>query len=85
MPSGREGLGTIWAAEWLSKNKTDGTNQHLIYENCLPKLFKTRNACRAWIYDKYGYIAKRKDLRSEPHGWRVPRAVKVIVEAYDEG
>jgi hypothetical protein len=29
--------------------------------------------------EKWGYIKKRDDLRAEPHGWRMPRAVRVTV------
>ncbi len=42
-------------------------------------LFRTRAECRAWIDEHYGYIRTRADLRAEPHGWRMPRAVKVRV------
>lgn len=42
-------------------------------------LFDTRRECLAWIKEEYGYIAHRKDLRVEPHCWRVPRAKRVTV------
>lgn len=70
----------LWAGQWYSKNKLDGVYKHLLCENCLPILFKTRRECRQFINDKYGYIKERKDLREEPHGWRLPRAVKVIIQ-----
>jgi len=69
----------LWAAEWHSKNYLDGDRRHIIYENLLPALFKTRRECRAFIKEKYGYIAERPDLQAEPHGWRTPKAVKVII------
>jgi len=42
-------------------------------------LFSTKRECQAFIKDKYGYIATRKDLRSPPHNWRMPKPVKVII------
>lgn len=70
----------LWAAQWHSKNSLDGDTRHIINENCLPKLFRTRQTCRNWIKEKYGYIKDRKDLRAEPHGWRLPVAIKVKVK-----
>jgi len=74
-------MSNLWAAEWHSKNRPDGKTRHLLYyrETCLPALFRTRRACREWIKKKYGYIATREDLRAEPHGWRMPQAIKVKV------
>ena len=69
----------LWAAEWHSKNNLDGITRYIMNENCLPKLFRTRRACREWITRDCGYIKYRKDLRAEPHGWRLPKAVKVMV------
>lgn len=72
----------LWAPKWSQANKLDGPREHLIlFTNGgkpLP-LFKTRSACRDWINKHYGYIRDRKDLRQEPHGWRVPQAVRVEV------
>lgn len=76
---------TIWAAEWCSKDKIDGERKHIINENCLPKLFKTRREARLFIKEKYGFIATRPDLRSEPHGWRMPRVIKVDVIPQEGG
>lgn len=69
----------LWGALWHSKNNIDGLTQYLLSENCLPVLFKTRREARIWIEGRYGYIKSRSDLRKEPHGWRLPRAVKVSV------
>jgi hypothetical protein len=69
-----------WAAQWYSRNRLTGVTQHFLFAGGLiPVLFRTRQEARAWIAEKYGYIAKRPDLQREPHGWRVPRAVKVRV------
>lgn len=73
-----------WAAKWSQTNKLDGHQEHLVVfdwrrETAYPLLFRTRKDCREFIEKEYGYIRKRKDLRSEPHCWRVPRAVKVEI------
>lgn len=41
--------------------------------------FATRQAARAFIRDRYGYIATRPDLRAEPHGWRLPIPVRIKI------
>ena len=72
-----------WAVEWHSVN-SDGNRRHLVWDHesgepfCY-RLFRTRRECRAWIDKHHGYIRGREDLRREPHGWRVPRAVRVTV------
>jgi len=68
-----------WGALWRSHNNTDGIREHLLHENLLPVLFKTRAQARRFIAEKYGYIKQRDDLRREPHGWRMPIAVRVVV------
>lgn len=68
-----------WGALWHSKNHRDGITEHLCFQNCLPILFTTRRQCRDWIRTRYGYIKKRADLRKEPHGWRIPRPMKVTI------
>ncbi len=69
-----------WAAEWHSKNSLDGEKRFIINDtDCLPALFRTRQQCRDFIQATHGYIADRPDLQAEPHGWRIPQAVKVEV------
>jgi hypothetical protein len=51
----------------------------VIYKDGLPKLFLTRKEARDWIETQFGYIRKRKDLQSEPFGWKVPIPVRVSV------
>lgn len=70
----------VWAALWRSKNRIDGTREHLIYEDLLPVLFRSRKEARVYINREYGYIARRPDLRAEPHGWRLPIPVRVRIE-----
>ena len=80
-----------WAIKWRSENRLDGKQEYLIGRFCrrgeVPDfltgydrmVFRTREQARRYIHDGYGYIAKRKDLRAEPHGWKMPIAVKVKV------
>jgi hypothetical protein len=68
-----------WGVEWHYKNKTDGECREILWENCLPLLFPTRQLARSYIARRYGYIRYRPDLRREPHGWRIPQAVRVKV------
>jgi hypothetical protein len=69
----------LWAPKWTSKNHTDGVTSHLIWDNLLPALFRSRRECREFIEHKYGYIRNRPDLQREPHGWKMPRPVKVTI------
>lgn len=46
----------------------------------MPRLFLTRRACREWIERTHSYIKHRKDLREEPHGWRMPVPVRVVIQ-----
>lgn len=70
----------LWAAEWRSVNRLDGDTRHWIYGgDVVPRLFRTRAECREFIEAEFGYIRDREDLRREPHGWRMPRAVMVVV------
>lgn len=82
-----------WAAKWKSVNKLDGKTEHLCsispatdlamiqmgFSPIRIALFRTRNECRRWIDQEYGYIRTRADLQAEPHGWRVPTPVRVTV------
>ncbi len=68
-----------WAALWRSENRLDGKTEYIICENLSPVLFKTRKKTREFIEERYGYIRERKDLREEPHGWKIPRPVRVKI------
>jgi hypothetical protein len=71
----------LWSVKWVSDSKLDGHTEHLMNVRGLgvPMLFTTREQARIWIKTNYGYIAHRPDLRSQPHGWKMPRAVRVAV------
>lgn len=70
---------THWGVEWHSKNKLDGDRCDVIWEHCIPLLFPTRQLARDYIVREYGYMRHRPDLKREPHGWRIPQAVRVKV------
>jgi hypothetical protein len=73
-----------WAPKWEQNNFLDGHKAHLcLFDWRKPTpfnlLFKTRRECEAYIKGEWGYIARRNDLKREPHCWRVPKAVRVKV------
>ena len=41
--------------------------------------FKTRKDAEGFIKDRFGYIKTRPDLRAEPHGWKMPKPVKIKI------
>jgi len=69
---------SVWGLLWVQRG--DKAHERLIYEDCLPALFRTRKAARAYAERRYGYIRHRRDLRSPPHEWRMPRPVRVAVK-----
>ena len=74
----------LWGGLWRSENRLDGKTEHLLHEDGFPKLFHTRADARQWIKAEYGYIARRLDLQCEPHGWKMPIAVKVRIAPLQE-
>lgn len=65
---------TRWALEWR------GNERYFIWKYPMPLLFTTRLSALRYAREEYGYIATRKDLRSPPHNWRMPRPVRVEVK-----
>ena len=74
-----------WGALWHSKSKLNGVRKHIIFENCLPVLFCTKKEINEYIKKTYGYIATRKDLRVEPHCWRIPKPIKLKITIKNRG
>lgn len=72
---------TMWAALWRSENKLNGKTEYFIRSCSIPRLFRTREEARNFIKENYRYIKFREDLRGEPHGWKVPIAIKVDIVA----
>ena len=68
-----------WAPQWNEYTESAGRQRHIMWDKGMPLLFHTRRECRAWITRHYDFIRTRADLRAEPHGWRLPRAVRVNV------
>lgn len=73
-----------WGGLWREDSRLDGRVEHLLFEHCLPALFRTRREARAFIAEHYGYIAERADLRAEPFGWKMPIPVRVTITANDK-
>ena len=74
-------MSTHWGIEWHSKNKLDGDQRHVLWEDCKPLMFPTRQVARDYINRVLGYIRHRPDLRRAPHGWLLPQAVRIKVTA----
>lgn len=71
-----------WAVLMQSDSLLDGKVSYLMGEpngTTRTALFPTRSKARQYIDERHGYIKTRKDLRSEPFGWKVPKAVRVSV------
>lgn len=47
-------------------------------------LFTTKAQCQRYIKERFGYIAKRPDLRREPHNRRMPKPVRVTVAVTEQ-
>lgn len=68
-----------WAVRWRSHNEFAGKTEFFTCDGLNYDLFRTKKDAAQHIKDEYGYIAKRRDLRAEPHGWKMPIAIKVRV------
>lgn len=61
-----------WCLIWRSYNKIDGWDVYPF------GWFKTRQSAREYVRKRFGYINKRPDLKSEPHGWRPVLVSKAV-------
>ena len=80
-----------WGILWRSENRLDGSRERLFEsvakdgdfrpagEAQTTMTFRTKREAAAFIKQQFGYIAERPDLRSGPHGWKMPRPVKVRI------
>lgn len=76
----------LWGILWHSENRRDGVTEHLCYNNeGVPYLFRTRAETLFHIRQVYRHCVMRNDLRAEPHGWRVPRPVRVVISVKVKG
>lgn len=82
-----------WGILMRSDNRLDGKVEHLLryykeqntIQNCNPILFPTRAKAREYRQAVYSYLNPRspdhrKDLAGEPHGWKFPKVVKLLVQ-----
>jgi len=74
-----------WGVLWRANSKKHGRTEHLVcHRKGVPHLFPTREEARSWIWKVYRHLDPDSDscnyaLRKEPYGWRLPKAVKVVV------
>jgi hypothetical protein len=76
-----------WAVRHRSVNALDGDRSWLegtTLHPCRRIVFETREEARDYIRVRHGYIAKRPDLRREPHGMKMPVAVRVRITVTEE-
>lgn len=73
----KESLYKKWGLLWRSKD-----SKYLMWDDCKLLMFNTRVEVRNYANEKYGYIKTRKDLRVEPHCWRMPVPVKLVSIRY---
>ena len=71
---------TLWGVLWRSDNLLEGKTEYILWENQRPLIFDTRKEARDFISQRYAYIRGRSDLRTEPHGWKMPKPVPVGVQ-----
>lgn len=75
---------TAWGILECSDNRLDGKREWLSND------WRSRAVVRTWLFStrqeartirdrEFGYIKNRPDLRAEPHGWKMPKVVKVKV------
>ena len=69
-----------WGLEWRSRARPASIMGH--QGELL--LFDTRAEARRWADEHYGDIQTRADLRREPHCWRMPWPVRVVVTVEKE-
>ena len=69
-----------WAIQWRSENRITGKSEFFTWERGVPVLFRTRKQARKHIKQRYGYIATTPSLKVEPHGWKMPRPMRVEVK-----
>lgn len=69
-----------WALVWRQRNKLEGKQERLLsgkWPMAMIETFRTRKEAEAKRESEYGYIRNRPDLQMEPHGWKMPKVVRV--------
>ncbi len=77
-------MAKCWGVEWHSVNRLDGDRRFILWDEGQPLFFRTRWETRDWIRVHHGYLKERPDLRQEPHGWRMPQAVRITIDVRRE-
>ncbi len=73
-----------WALKWRSENRLDGKYEYIMWQWWTGGgLYKTRQEARAALKKEWGYLQNRPDLQREPHGWKMPKVVKVKMSAIE--
>ena len=85
---------TGWAIKFDTTNQLDGrrvyfwgcasVKRHPAVSGYKTMVFRTRQAARDYINERWGYTRNRPDLRAEPHCWRMPKPVKVTVTVAEQ-
>lgn len=68
-----------WAVKWRSYNEFAGKTEFFTCDGLNYVLFRTKKEAVQHIKNGYGYISEMRDLRVEPHGWRMPIPVRVKI------
>lgn len=71
--------GDRWAIVERRDNRLDGPASWIHFQNLEPKLFRSRESARLYVKERFGYLKSRPDLFAEPHGWRMPKVVRVTI------
>jgi hypothetical protein len=66
-----------WCILWSPGKKNKMTGDHIIFKDCIPKMFTSKKDCKKWIDQEYSYIKERKDLRAAPYYWRLPKPARI--------
>lgn len=81
-----------WCVQWRSgpNNVDRKAHKHFVlfdyprhidtHGNFNLMFFPTRAQARAYAKERYGYIARRADLRKYPHDWRSPLVLRCKME-----
>lgn len=66
-----------WAIQRCSNGRLDGKTDWIMRGR--RGIFNTRTEARAYLNKHHGWMRRRLDLRAKPHGWKMPRVVRVTV------
>lgn len=72
----------LWGIIRITKGGIDGDTERLMYSNYRDGwlIFRTKRECKEYIDEHWSYMKTRRDLRVYPHGWRLPKPVKIEIK-----